>query len=498
MREKIMKDATKFYIGGQWVDPIEPRAVDVINPADESVTGRVSLGTERDVDAAVRAARAAFASWSSTSREERLAVIDRVIDEFKARHQQFGDLISEEIGAPLSFARKFHAGLGLTHLKVARRTLEAYDFDTLKGATLVTQVPIGVCALITPWNYPINQIAVKVAPALATGCTMVLKPSELSPYSAALWAEVMDAAGVPPGVFNLINGEGPVVGRALSAHPDVDMVSFTGSTAAGIDVARTAAGTVKRVAQELGGKSANVILDGPSFEKAVESGIRKLMTNAGQTCSAPSRMLVPADRMADAIAVAERVGATLRVGQPESDPDLGPVVSKQQWSRIQGYIESGVRDGARLVIGGAGLPDGLDKGFYVRPTVFADVRNDMQVAREEIFGPVLCMIGFTDIDDAIAIANDTDYGIAAYVSGDDSEAVAKVANGLRAALVSANGTSTDPSAPFGGFKRSGNGREYGAYGFHEYLEYKAMVGVVQAGQAEPPAAAQPAGAPVAA
>ncbi len=492
-----MRDATKFYINGQWVDPIEPRAVNVVNPADESVTGRVSLGTERDVDAAVRAARAAFPAWSSTSREERLAILDRVIEEFKARHQQFGDLISEEMGAPISFARKFHAGLGLTHLKVARRTLADYVFEKQQGSALVTQVPIGVCALITPWNYPINQVAVKVAPALATGCTMVLKPSELSPYSATLWAEVMDAAGVPPGVFNLVNGEGPVVGRALSAHPDVDMVSFTGSTAAGIDVARTAAGTVKRVAQELGGKSANIILDGAGFEAAVESGIRKLMTNAGQTCTAPSRMLVPGHRMADAAAVAERVGASLRVGLPNSDPDLGPVVSNLQWQRIQSHIESGISEGARLVVGGPGRPEGLATGFYVKPTVFADVRNDMRIAREEIFGPVLSMIAFEDLDDAIRIANDTSYGMAAYVSGDDAEQVAKVANGMRAALVSANGTPTDPSAPFGGFKQSGNGREYGVYGFHEYLEYKALVGVAPAKPAEA-VAAQPAGASVAA
>jgi len=494
-----MKEATKFYIGGQWVDPIGGKIVDVVNPADESVTGHVALGDERDVDAAVAAARKAFPAWSRTSREERLTIIDRVIEEFKARHQQFGDLISEEIGAPLSFARKFHAGLGLTHLKVARRTLADYHFETQQGGTIVAQVPIGVCALITPWNYPINQVAVKVAPALATGCTMVLKPSELSPYSSMLWAEVMDAAGVPPGVFNLVNGEGPVVGRALSGHRDVDMVSFTGSTGAGIDVARTAAGTVKRVAQELGGKSANVILDGPSFEASVEAGIRKLMTNAGQTCSAPSRMLVPSSRMQDAIAVAKRVAATLRVGLPGEDPDMGPVVSAQQWQRIQDYIESGIADGATLVAGGPGRPAGLEKGFYVQPTIFADVKNDLKIAREEIFGPVLCMIGFDGIADAIETANDTDYGIAAYVSGDDVDDVETVANGLRAALVSANGTSTDPTAPFGGFKRSGNGREYGTYGFHEYLEYKAMVGVAplvatDAATADQPAKKEPAAA----
>ena len=468
-------DGLKFYIDGRWVDPVEPRLIDVVNPADESVMGQVALGGELDVDAAVKAARAAFPAWSRTTREERLAILERAINEFKRRQDEFGKIISQEMGAPAAFARQFHAGLGVTHLKVASKTLATYEFEEVRGTTKIVQVPIGVCGLITPWNYPINQIAVKVAPALATGCTMVLKPSEVSPYSAQLWAEVMDAAGVPPGVFNLVNGDG-LTGRALSGHPDVDMISFTGSTAAGIDVARTAAMTVKRVGQELGGKSANVILDGPGFEAAVTSGIKRLMTNAGQTCSTPSRMLVPRSRLEDAVRVATEVTGALRVGDPAGDPDLGPVVSEQQWNKIQEYIQSGIDEGARLVAGGAGRPNGMEKGFFVRPTIFADVPNSARIAQEEIFGPVLCMITFDSVDDAISIANDTNYGIAAYIWGDDAGDVTKLANGLRAAQVSVNGTPTDPTAPFGGFKRSGNGREYGAYGFHEYLEYKVVLG----------------------
>ena len=477
-------DGSKFYINGAWVDPIESRMIDVINPADESVIGQVALGGQKDVDAAVSAARAAFPAWSATSREDRLEILERVLAEFKARHDEFGKIISQEMGAPAGFARQFHAGLGITHLKVAAKTLADYHFEEVRGTTQIVQIPIGVCGLITPWNYPINQIAAKVAPALATGCTMVLKPSEVSPYSAILWTQVLEAAGVPPGVFNLVNGDA-VTGRALSEHPDVDMISITGSTTAGIDVAQRAAPTVKRVGQELGGKSANILLDGPGFEAAVATGVKRLMTNSGQTCSAPSRMLVPNSRMADAARIASEVAATLSVGDPMGNPDLGPVATEAQWNKVQEYIQSGIDEGARLSAGGLGRPDGLAKGYFVKPTIFAQVRNDMRVAREEIFGPVLCIIGFDDLDDAIRIANDSLYGIAAYISGDAAEDVRKVAAGLRVAQVALNGTPSDPTAPFGGFRRSGNGREWGAYGFHEYLEYKTVLGDPALKKAEP-------------
>jgi aldehyde dehydrogenase (NAD+) len=470
-----VREALKFYIGGRWVEPVEGRTIEVVNPADERVIGHVALGGPADVDAAVKAARAAFPQWSATSREARIEIMQRIVAGLKERHAELGRVITEEMGANAEFAHQVHAGVGMVHMKTAMRVLRDYEFEKDRGGTRIVQEPIGVCAFITPWNYPINQIAVKVAPALATGCTMVLKPSEMSPFSAGIWAEVLDAAGVPPGVFNLVNGDGPTVGRALSGHADVDMVSFTGSTQAGIDVAQNAALTVKRVAQELGGKSPNIILDHAGFAKAVEAGVQSVMTNCGQSCNAPTRMLVPRARMDEAAGVAKACVEAMTVGDPR-ECQLGPVVSQGQWSKIQDLIRSGIEEGARLVTGGTGRPEHLEKGFYVKPTVFAYVGNDMTVAREEIFGPVLSIIPYDDVEQAIALANDTEYGIAAYVSGDDPVLLNRVAGRLRAAQVMVNRPPPDPMAPFGGYKKSGNGREWGDYGFHEFLEVKALIG----------------------
>ena len=470
-----MREALKFYIGGRWVEPVEPRSIEVRNPADESVVGHLSMGGAADVDRAVKAARAAFPAWSETSREERLDIMQRIVSGLKARHAELGRVICEEMGANAEFAHQVHAGVGMVHMKTAMRVLKDYEFVHDRGGTKVVHEPIGVCAFITPWNYPINQIAVKVAPALATGCTMVLKPSELSPFSAQIWAEVLEAAGVPAGVFNLVNGDGPTVGRALAAHPDVDMVSFTGSTGAGVDVAQTAALTVKRVAQELGGKSPNIILDHSGFPQAVKAGVQSVMTNCGQSCNAPTRMLVPRARMDEAAEVAKSLVEGMSVGDPR-ECQLGPVVSQAQWNKIQDLIRSGVEEGARLVTGGPGRPDHLDKGYYVKPTIFADVDNGMTIARQEIFGPVLSIIAYDDVDHAIELANDTDYGIAAYISGDDPSLLNRIAGRLRAAQVIVNSPPPDPMAPFGGYKRSGNGREWGDYGFHEFLEVKAVIG----------------------
>lgn len=471
-----MRDGQRFFINGVWVAPVEPRLQPVLNPADETVIGNVSLGSAADVDAAVRAARAAFSAWSATSREERLEFLSRAVTEFKKRHAELGVAISEEMGAPAAFAHRVHAGVGMVHLKMAANVLKDYVFEHQRGSTRIVHEPIGVCALITPWNFPINQIACKVAPALAAGCTMVLKPSELAPFSAIIWTEILEAAGVPPGVFNLVNGEGATVGRALAAHPDVDMISFTGSTQAGIDVARSAAPTVKRVAQELGGKSPHIILDDQAFEKGVTEGVKAVMLNSGQSCNAPTRLLVPRGRMEEAARVAKATAESLVVGNPADEVNLGPVASRAQWEKVQMLIRSGIAEGATLVTGGAGLPDHLERGYYVKPTVFADVDNGMTIAREEIFGPVLSILAYDSLDRAVEIANDTDFGIAAYISGQDEGALRALIPRLRAAQVIVNTAPADPMAPFGGYKKSGNGREWGDHGFHEYLEVKAVIG----------------------
>ncbi len=471
-----MRDYLKFYIDGQWVDPAVPRTLDVINPATEAVAGRISIGSAADADRAVQAARRAFDSYSQTTVATRIALLETVIAEYQKRYADMAAAITEEMGAPAVLAQKAQAAMGLAHLQTALAVLKDYHFEEQRGSTLIRKEPIGVCAFITPWNWPVNQIACKAAPALAVGCTMVLKPSEIAPFSAQIWTEILHAAGVPAGVFNLVNGDGPGVGSALSAHPEVDMVSFTGSTRAGIEVARNAAPTVKRVHQELGGKSANIMLPDADLKRAVTAGVRSVMTNSGQSCNAPTRLLVPNSRMDEALAIARQVAEATTVGTPESGAALGPVVSAAQWDKIQTLISKGLEEGATLVAGGPGRPAGLDKGYYVKPTVLGGVSNRMTVAREEIFGPVLVIIGYDDVEQAIQIANDTPYGLAAYVSGSDLEQARAVARRLRAGQVNINSAPTDLMAPFGGFKQSGNGREWGDHAFGEFLEVKAMLG----------------------
>jgi aldehyde dehydrogenase (NAD+) len=470
-----MREYLKFYIDGQWVDPVELKTLDVENPATEKPAGRIAVGSAADVDKAVKAARKAFASFSQTSREERMELLSRIREEYKKRFGDLAQATSEEMGAPANLAAKAHVPAGLGHFSAALAYLKDYKFDDDRGTTYIVKEPIGVCGFITPWNWPLNQIACKVAPAIATGCTMVLKPSEVAPFSGQIFAEIMQAAGVPAGVFNLVQGDGPGVGVALSSHPDVDMISFTGSTRAGIEVAKNAAPTVKRVHQELGGKSPNIVLDDAGMAKGVARGVHAMMNNSGQSCNAPSRMLVPGKRMDEAIAAARDAAAQVTVGDPNGNAALGPVVSKVQFDKIQKLIQAGIEEGATLVAGGVGKPEGLETGHYVKPTVFANVTNDMTIAKEEIFGPVLTILGYENIDQAVDIGNDTEYGLAAYVSGADLEQARKVASRLRAGQVSLNGAA-DWNAPFGGYKMSGNGREWGDYAFNEFLETKAIVG----------------------
>jgi aldehyde dehydrogenase (NAD+) len=474
-----MRVYLQFYIDGQWVDPIRPNSLDVDDPTTEEVSGRIALGSSADVDVAVQAARRAFATWSQTTREQRLEVLSAIMTEYQKRAGDLADAVHEEMGAPTSLAAGPQVNLGLGHLSTAIDALKNFAFEEQHGSTLVVKEPIGVCGLITPWNWPINQIACKVFPALATGCTMVLKPSEVAPYSAQIFTEILDAAGVPAGVYNLVYGDGPGVGAALSSHPDIDMVSFTGSTRAGVDVAKNAAATVKRVTQELGGKSPNIVLDDDDFAKSVAAGTSVMMMNSGQSCNAPSRMLVPTARMDEAVAVARETASAVKVGDPNDKKAIGPVASRAQFEKIQGLLQKGIDEGATLVVGGPGRPDGIETGYYVKPTVFANVTNDMTIAREEIFGPVLCILGYDDLDQALEIANDTDYGLAGYVSGADLEQARSVARRIRAGSVAIN-HGFDMNAPFGGYKRSGNGREWGQFGFDEYLEIKAALGYAPA------------------
>jgi len=474
-----MQKLDKFYIEGKWVAAASRKTMDVINPATEEPCAVLSLGESSDVDAAVSAARKAFETFSLTSRAQRLELLGKVIAGYKARMGDIAAAVTTEMGSPKWLAGSAHAGAGLGHLMTAMKTLENYEFEEQRGGTHISKEPVGVCGFITPWNWPMNQIACKLAPALATGCTVVWKPSEVSPLSADILMEVLHEAGVPAGVVNMVHGDGPIVGAAISAHPGIDMVSFTGSTRAGIMVAQAAAPTVKRVSQELGGKSANIImndLDADEFAKAVAEGVTKMSINTGQNCNAPSRMLVPAARMDEAIAAATQAADAIAVDDPGSDGmAMGPVVSEVQYGRIQSLIEKGMEE-ADLIAGGTGRPKHLNRGFYVRPTVFANVSNDMTIAREEIFGPVLCILPYDDEDDAIAIANDTVYGLSGYISGGDIDKVRAVARRLRTGMVHLNGASTDINAPFGGYKQSGNGREWSAEGFEEYLETKAVMG----------------------
>jgi aldehyde dehydrogenase (NAD+) len=469
----------QFYIDGRWIVPGGTDLIEVINPAMEEVCATIAAGTSADVDRAVAAAQRAFATYSQTSRDERLEMLGRVITAYRRRSDELAEAISTEMGAPLAFARERHVPAGLGHITRAIEVLKTFEFDEKINETLITREPIGVVGLITPWNWPLNQIGCKVGPALAAGCTMVLKPSEVAPLSALIFAEILDEAGVPPGVFNLVNGDGPHVGQALASHPGVDMVSFTGSTRAGILVAKAAADTVKRVHQELGGKSPNILLDDADFEAAVTHGTRACFANTGQSCNAPTRLLVPADRQEEVVAFARRIAEETVVGDLRAaSTTIGPVVSQIQFGRIQALIDAGVKEGATLVAGGLGRPAGLNRGYYVQPTVFADVHNDMRIAQEEIFGPVLSILPYKDEEDAVRMANDTVYGLSSYVTSSDIERSRRVARRIRAGMVHLNGSRGDTAAAFGGYKQSGNGREWGRFGFEEFLEVKSMFGYV--------------------
>jgi len=467
----------QFYIDGAWVDPVTPKSRPVVNPATEQPMYDIALGSAADVDKAVAAARRAFETFSQTSREERVALLTRIVEVYKSRMKDIGAAVSDEMGAPIGMAEKAQAGAGLGHIMSTLDVLKSYHFEEQVGSAMVVREPVGVVGMITPWNWPLNQIACKVAPALAAGCTMILKPSEFTPSSALIFAEILHEAGVPKGVFNLINGLGQDVGAAMSAHPGIDMISFTGSTRAGIDVAQKAAVTVKRVSQELGGKSPNIILEDADMQKAVTGGVAHVFNNSGQSCNAPTRMLVPQSKMNEAIAIAKAVADKTKAGDPRAaDTSIGPVVNAGQWEKIQALIKKGIEEGATLVAGGPGRPEGIDKGYYVRPTVFANVTNDMTIAREEIFGPVITILGFKDEADAVKIANDTPYGLAGYVSAGTVEGARKVARQIRAGNVNLNGLPNERTAPFGGYKQSGNGREWGKFGMEEYLEVKAIAG----------------------
>ena len=471
-------DNRQFYIDGAWVDPVEPKELKVINPATEEVAGVISMGSAKDVDRAVMAARRAFDSYSRTSPAERLALMERILAAYKAHYDEIAQAISIEMGAPITLSKGSQTGVGVGHISAMIDVLKNFKFEEMHGTVRLVQEPVGVCALITPWNWPINQVAAKVVPALAAGCTMVLKPSEYSPFSAIIWAKVMHEAGVPAGVFNLVNGDGANVGAALSSHREVDMVSFTGSTRAGSEVARNAAASVKRVHQELGGKSPNVLLDDADFERAVTKSVLHVFQNSGQSCNAPTRMLVPAAKLAEVEAIAKRVAQSVVTGDPTSEKtNLGPLVSKLQFERVEGYIAKGIAEGAKVVVGGSGRPDGLTKGYFVKPTIFSNVRNDMTIAREEIFGPVLCILPYDNEEQAVQIANDTPYGLAAYVWSKDNLRARRIGGRIRAGQVTLNGASGSMNTPFGGFKMSGNGREWGEFGLRDYLEVKAVIGV---------------------
>ena len=470
-----MKDLRQFYINGQWVDPVQTNDLHVENPANEEMIATISLGAAADVEAAVAAAKAAFTLYSQISVDERVALMEKLLQIYMSRVDEMAAAISMEMGAPISFATAAQADCGRGHIATAIEALKVFEFERQVLNTCIVKEPIGVCGFITPWNWPINQITCKVAPALATGCTMVLKPSEIAPISGHLFSEMVHQAGFPAGVYNMVNGDGPDVGAVISSHPDIDMVSFTGSTRAGILVAKAAAETVKRVTQELGGKSPNIIFEDADLEVAVRSGVTNMMGNTGQSCNAPSRMLVQASVYDRAVQIAKEAAEKIKVAQPtEKGWHLGPLSSRIQFDKVQGLIKVGIEEGAELVAGGLGKPEGLETGYFVKPTVFAGANNQMMIAREEIFGPVLTMIPFETEEDAIAIANDTPYGLAAYLSTGDDERAKRVAGKLRAGMVSLNSASQNYTAPFGGYKQSGNGREWGEFGFDDFLELKGI------------------------
>jgi aldehyde dehydrogenase (NAD+) len=468
----------KFYIDGAWCEPQCEQHRDLVNPATEDVYGRLRMGSAQDADRAVSAARRAFAGYSEWTREQRIALLERVVEVYQRRLPELGQAVCTEMGAPLQMAIQMHAGIGLGHWKANLDILRSYRFEQDVGKSVVRREPVGVCALITPWNWPLNQMVCKIAPALAAGCTIVLKPSEFAPLSATLLAEILDEAGAPPGVFNLVHGEGPTVGAALAAHAQVDMVSFTGSLRGGVAVAQAAAGTVKRVTQELGGKSANIILAERDFAAAVRAGVTACLINSGQTCKAPTRMLVPAARHDEAVRLASEVAETYRVGNPlDAATQMGPLANRAQYEKVRQMIAAGIEEGAQLACGGMALPAGVERGYFVRPTVFGHVNNSMRIAREEIFGPVLCILPFGSEEEAVALANDTPYGLSGAVWADAIEQAADIARRLRTGSVHLNGAPSDLLAPFGGYKQSGNGREWGVQGFEEYLETKALIGL---------------------
>ncbi|EEE43538.1 aldehyde dehydrogenase family protein [Roseibium alexandrii] len=472
-----MLDKRHFYIDGQWVAPTEAKDIDVINPATEQPVAVISLGGEADLNKAVDAAKAAFETWGESSVEERVALFERIIEIYNRRSAEMDEAIRLEMGAPTKFAREQQTPSGTGHFEATLEALKSHQWErpSPRGGSTLRDEPIGVCGLITPWNWPINQIAAKVAPALAAGCTMVLKPSEIAPLSAMLFAEILDEAGCPKGVFNLVNGDGLGIGVPMSSHPDIDMVSFTGSTRAGTSVAQNAAATVKRVALELGGKSANILFADADLETAVQFSVEGCFANSGQSCDAPTRLLVERSVYDEVLALAKRFASETAVGDPQQDGDhIGPVVSQLQFDRIQSHIDAGIKEGTKLLAGGAGKPEGLETGYYVRPTIFADVSNDMHVAREEIFGPVLAILPFETEEDAVRIANDTPYGLAAYIQTGDPERAGRVARKLRAGNVYINGAGIDYDVPFGGYKQSGNGREFGQFGLEDFLELKAI------------------------
>lgn len=473
-----MMSFEKFYIDGEWVTPQSGQRQDVVNPATETPVAAIALGSLDDGEKAIAAARRAFHSYSTTTREQRLDLLSSIIDVYKKRKDEVGDAISSEMGAPLqSLARPAHAGAMLGHLSVAASVLKNYEFTEDNGSTRIQREPIGVCGLITPWNWPIHQIGCKVAPALAAGCTMILKPSEFAPLSAHIFADILHEAGVPKGVFNLVDGDGPTIGALLASHPEIDFISFTGSTRAGVSVSTAAAPTIKKVALELGGKSANIILEDADFAKAVTGGARGMLLNSGQNCNAPSRMLVPRDRLEEAEALASEAMAKAVIGDPvDTTTTMGPLANRSQFEKVQGLIQVGIDEGAKLVCGGLGKPAGTDAGFFVKPTVFSNVDNNMTIAREEIFGPVLCIIPYDSEEQAVEIGNDTEYGLSGYVSSADTARAQAVASKLRSGNVQINGAQSDFTGAFGGYKRSGLGREWGKFGFEEFLEIKSIFG----------------------
>ncbi len=472
-----MSNHQKFYINGTWVDPVKAATLDVINPATEEAYTRISVGGAADVDRAVAAAKAAFPNFSATDKAARLRLLRRILDVYNERAEDIAKAVSDEMGAPMGWARDAQTWAGRVHLEATIAALESYEFEHRRASTRVVKEAIGVVALITPWIWPLILIVFKVAPAIAAGCTMVLKPSEIAPISGIVFSEIMHAAGTPAGVYNMVNGDGPSVGQVMASHKDVDMVSFTGSTRAGIIIAKTSADTVQRVAQELGGNSPNIILADADLELSVRKGVEACFSNTGQSCDAPTRMLVPRLQHEAALAIARKVAETHTVGDPKAaDTVLGPLVSELQFNKVQRLIELGIQEGATLVSGGTGRPEGLKRGYYVRPTVFGNVTPDMRIAREEIFGPVLAIMPYDSEEQAIEIANDTVYGLAAYVQSGDLPHARKVARQLRAGQIQINYPDWDTFAPFGGYKQSGNGREYADWAVHDFLEVKGIVG----------------------